>query len=105
MSQHPARPSTVGLAALNALGPISFDLYLPAWPALAAHFGCGTGEIALSLSAFLIGYAIGQIAYGPLSDCLGRRPFIALGGVLYLLASLACLVVDRLETFVALRFV
>ena len=72
---------TALLTALVALGPLSTDLYLPSLPGLRRHFDADIAEVQLTLSIFLVGIALGQLVYGPLSDRFGRRPAL-MGGLL-----------------------
>lgn len=60
------------IAMLVAVGPLATDLCLPALPALADGFGAAEARVQLTLSAYIAGFAIGQLAYGPLSDRFGR---------------------------------
>ena len=70
---------TIILGALGAIAPLSIDMYLPALPALGRTFGTGASQIQLTLSAFVLGLALGQIVAGPLSDALGRRRPLLVG--------------------------
>ena len=97
-------PVTALLTALVALGPLSTDLYLPSLPGMARSFAAPVAEIQLTLSVFLVGLALGQLAYGPLSDRFGRRPVLLVGLALYGLASLACLLAPGIGLLIALRF-
>jgi len=77
------------LGALTALGPFTIDLYLPAFPVLEADFQTTAAAIQLTLTGTMIGFAIGQLVVGPLSDKVGRRvPLIAVTA-LHVLASVA----------------
>ena len=76
---HGARGLTALIAALTALPALSIDMSLPALPDLAGAFGVGAGEAQLSIGLFLAGFAVAQLACGPLSDRFGRRPIIFLG--------------------------
>lgn len=77
------------LGALTALGPFTIDLYLPAFPQLESDFRTSAGMIQLTLTGTMIGFAIGQLVVGPLSDKVGRRvPLIAVTA-LHVLASIA----------------
>lgn len=77
------------LGALTALGPFTIDLYLPAFPQLESDFRTSAGMIQLTLTGTMIGFAIGQLVVGPLSDKIGRRlPLIAVTA-LHVLASVA----------------
>lgn len=95
---------SVLLTAMVALGPISTDLYLPSLPAIGADFGVANAEVQLTLSVFLAGFAVSQLAYGPLSDRFGRRPVILGGLALYLLATLVCAFATDIEVLILARF-
>ena len=102
-----ARPESltvvVIVTALVAFGAISTDLYLPSLPAIANQFGVGAGAAQLTLSVFLLGFAFSQLVYGALSDRFGRRPTLLVGLVIYLLASLACMLAPSIELLIAGR--
>lgn len=102
-----ARPESLTVVVivtlLVAFGAISTDLYLPSLPSIAAHFGASTGEAQLTLSAFLFGFAVSQLIYGPLSDRFGRRPVLIAGLALYALASLACMLAASMPLLIAAR--
>ena len=93
------------LGALTAIGPMSIDAYLPALPQLGDEFDVSRASAQLSLTACLIGFALGQLVAGPLSDTLGRRLPMVLGAAGYAVASLACAAAPDLTAFVLLRFV
>lgn len=78
------------LGALSAFGPLSIDLYLPALPSLQSHFHAAADSVQLTLTACLVGLALGQALAGPLSDSLGRRRPLLVGVGAYALASLLC---------------
>ncbi|MBU0725534.1 MAG: multidrug effflux MFS transporter [Alphaproteobacteria bacterium] len=86
-----------------SLGPISTDMYLASLPAMTQVFQTDVGSVQLTLSVFLVGFAIAQLAYGPLSDRFGRRP-VMLGGIaLYAAASVACALALTIETLILAR--
>lgn len=90
------------LGGLVAIGPLSTDMYLPAFPAMARDLGGGAMEY--TLAGYFIGLSLGQLFYGPLSDRFGRkRPFMT-GLALYAIASLGCALADSVEALVAWRF-
>ncbi|MBB6024548.1 DHA1 family bicyclomycin/chloramphenicol resistance-like MFS transporter [Paenibacillus sp. JGP012] len=93
------------LGTLSAFGPLSLDMYLPALPTLADEFGSSASYAQLSLTACMIGLALGQLLAGPLSDVRGRRTPLIAGLVLYTLASVLCLVSPTMGSFVVLRFI
>lgn len=96
--------TTLAIAALVALGPLSTDMYLPALPTLAREFDTDSGSVQLTLSLFLGGFAIAQLIYGPLSDRYGRKP-VLLGGLgLFLISSIACALATRIESLILFRF-
>src|SRR5664280_3735133 len=77
---------TVLLAALSAIGPLTTDMYLPSLPDIARLLGASTAQVQLTISAYLVGFAIGQILYGPLacllytSDAADEEDSVDLGG-------------------------
>ncbi|MGE8500180.1 MAG: multidrug effflux MFS transporter [Pseudomonas sp.] len=93
------------LGALSAFGPLAIDFYLPSFPTLARVFATDVEHVQLSLSAYFIGLAIGQLVYGPLADRYGRRLPLLIGVTLFTLASLACAMATSLEWLIAARFV
>lgn len=93
------------LGALSAFGPLAIDFYLPSFPALAQAFATDVEHVQLSLSAYFIGLAIGQLLYGPLADRFGRRTPLLVGVLLFSLASVVCALAPSLEWLIAARFV
>jgi DHA1 family bicyclomycin/chloramphenicol resistance-like MFS transporter len=78
------------LGFLTAVGPLSTDMYLPAFPAIAADLGTAPGSVEVTLAAWFVGLAVGQLVQGTLADRLGRRSPLVAGTVLYTLASVGC---------------
>jgi MFS transporter, DHA1 family, multidrug resistance protein len=95
---------TAVLALLTALGPLSTDMYLPSLPAIAGDLATTTAGAQMTLSAFLLGFAVGQFVYGPVSDRAGRKPVLLFGLGLFLAASTACALAPSIETLVGARF-
>lgn len=93
------------LPALVAFQAISTDLYLPALPAIGADLGAGIEQVQLTLSLFLVGFGVAQLVWGPLSDRIGRRPPLLAGTLLYVAASLACMLAPSIEALVLGRLV
>lgn len=103
-----ARPpayTVVVLGLLTMFGPLSLDLYLPALPQLADDLGTSTSAAQLSITACLVGLALGQLVAGALSDRLGRRRPLIVGLSAYLVASVACALAPSVTVLVALRFI
>jgi MFS transporter, DHA1 family, multidrug resistance protein len=80
----------VVLGGLTAFGPLSMDLYLPAFPVLADQLHAGQPQVQLTLTADVIGLVVGQVVLGPLSDAWGRRRLLLGATVVCALASLLC---------------
>ncbi|MFJ2032543.1 multidrug effflux MFS transporter [Streptosporangium sp. NPDC087985] len=78
------------LGALSAIGPLSIDMYLPAFPGIAGEMNAGQAQVQLTLTACLVGVSIGQVVAGPLSDVRGRRMPLLVGIAAYAVASLLC---------------
>lgn len=102
------RPDTLAmtatLAMLTALGPLATDFYLPSVPEIARVFSAGTAGAQATLSAFLFGFAAGQIVYGPLSDRIGRKPVLMFGLGLFAVATLACAIAVSIDMLIGARF-
>ncbi len=92
------------LGLLAAFGPLSIDMYLPAFPQIGESLGGGVQGVQLTLAAYFIGMALGQLLHGPLSDRLGRRPPLFAGLVVYIAASILCALATSMEALIALRF-
>jgi DHA1 family bicyclomycin/chloramphenicol resistance-like MFS transporter len=93
------------LGALTALGPFTIDLYLPAFPALEASLGVSEAEVQLTLTGTTVGFALGQLVVGPLSDKFGRRLPLILATALHITASLGAALCTDLATLGLFRVV
>ncbi len=91
------------LGLLSAFGPFSIDLYLPALPELTSELGASPSVGQLTLTASIAGLALGQLAWGPLSDRFGRRPPLLVGLAAYVLLSLACAAAPTIWALIGLR--
>lgn len=93
------------LLVLTVFGPISMDLYLPALPALTRELGAATSMAQLTITACLVGLALGQLVAGPVSDRFGRsRPLYA-GVVAYVAASVLCAASPGIEMLITARLI
>jgi DHA1 family bicyclomycin/chloramphenicol resistance-like MFS transporter len=93
------------LGLLSVVTPFAVDMYLPAFSSIAEDLGTTSSVIALSLSSYFIGFALGQILYGPLLDRFGRKRPLYFGLVLYIAASVGCAMSHNVHALIALRFV
>ena len=96
---------TILLTMAVALGPMSTDFYLPSLPSLVTYFDTDVASVQLTLSVFLVGFAVGQLFYGPLSDRFGRRPVMLAGVAIFTVASVACMLATSVEMLIAARLV
>ncbi|QGQ99251.1 Bcr/CflA family efflux MFS transporter [Paenibacillus psychroresistens] len=93
------------LGSLASFGPLSMDMYLPALPNLASELHATTSVTQLSLTACLLGLALGQLIAGPISDVRGRRLPLIIGVAIYAIVSLLCVYSTSIEIFILLRFI
>ncbi len=94
---------TALLAALTALSPLSIDLYLPTLPDIGRAFGVSSAQAQLTLSGYLVGFAGGQVAYGPISDWYGRKSGLVAALACYCIGSLICLAAPSIEVLIGAR--
>ncbi|MEC8035990.1 MAG: multidrug effflux MFS transporter [Pseudomonadota bacterium] len=93
------------LATLMGFGSISTDLYLPAMPAMARELGAANGALEFTISGYLIGFSLGQLLWGALSDKIGRRLPIAIGILLFIIGSAGCALSDSAAQVIGWRVV
>ena len=93
------------LGFLTAVGPLSTDMYLPAFPAIEASLGGLAGTAQITLATWFAGLAVGQITQGTLSDRYGRRGPLIAGTVIYTLASIGCALAPNLFMLSLFRFI
>ncbi|TQR17469.1 multidrug effflux MFS transporter [Psychrobacillus soli] len=93
------------LGSLTAFGPLSMDMYLPALPIVAGDLQTTTSLAQLSITACLLGLAVGQLIFGPLSDIRGRRRPLVFALIVYVLASILCAFSTHIWVFIVFRFV
>lgn len=93
------------LGSLTALGPFSIDMYLPGFAQIATDLNTTVASVAMTLSSYFIGISAGQLLYGPLLDRYGRKKPLFIGMLVYIAASLGCVFVRDIDTFIGLRFI
>ncbi len=92
------------LGLLAAFGPLSLDMYLPALPNVSEDFKTTTSSVQLSLTACMIGLAVGQLFVGPISDVIGRKKPLLVVLAVYALMSTLSAVAPTIEWLIAIRF-
>ncbi len=93
------------LAACSAIGSIGNFLFVPAQPQIAAHFSVSTGTAALTITAYMVAFALGVLLSGPLADRHGRRPLLIFGVAIFGVAGIGCYLAPNMAWFVAARIV
>ncbi|MDQ4215541.1 multidrug effflux MFS transporter [Microbacterium capsulatum] len=93
------------LGALSAFGPISIDGYLPSMPALAADLHTSDALAQFTMSACMIGMAVGTLLWGSISDRYGRRRPLMWGVAGFALTAVLCALAPSIEALIAVRFV
>jgi DHA1 family bicyclomycin/chloramphenicol resistance-like MFS transporter len=91
------------LGALTALGPFTIDLYLPAFPSLQRDLGVTEAAVQLTLTGTIVGFALGQLVVGPLSDKVGRRLPLIVATSLHVLASIGAALSDDIGMLMVFR--
>jgi DHA1 family bicyclomycin/chloramphenicol resistance-like MFS transporter len=94
---------TALLAALTGIGPLSTDMYLPSLPAIARELQASAAQVQLTISLYLVGFAVGQLIYGPISDRHGRKPVLLAALAIFCAASFICLFSASVEMLMAAR--
>ena len=91
------------LSALTAIGPLSIDMYLAAFPDIVTDLDATQSQVQLTLTATLAGLAVGQLLIGSISDAIGRRKPLLVALSIYVLASAGIIFVHAIELLTALR--
>lgn len=92
------------LGLLNAFGPFVIDMYLPSMPEMTHVFNCSASIIQLGLTFSMVGLAVGQLIFGPLSDKYGRKPILLITLLLFVAASVVCCYSGDVMVFTLARF-
>jgi DHA1 family bicyclomycin/chloramphenicol resistance-like MFS transporter len=91
------------LVALGSFGPLTMSIYTPVMPSVGVAFGAGSDSVKLTLTTYMLGFAVGQLFYGPLSDRYGRRPILMFGVLFFTLATFACSFAPTIGGLIGLR--
>ncbi|MCF8473880.1 MAG: multidrug effflux MFS transporter [Emcibacter sp.] len=102
---HSPRILAILLAALVALTPFSVDTYLPAMPAMMVYFGTDMGMVEMTVGSFFVGFSMGQLVGGPLSDHYGRRRVGGVGVVIFFMATILIIFSSTIEMVILGRFI
>lgn len=94
----------IALGAVCALGPFATDMYVAAMPRMAVELGTTDANIQLSMMTYFIGFTLGQLFYGPVSDKTGRKPMIYLALAIFVLSSIGCTLSSSPLQLLAFRF-
>jgi DHA1 family bicyclomycin/chloramphenicol resistance-like MFS transporter len=104
IDNHYRRQVIFFLGVMNALSPFTIDLYLPAFADIARDLHTTVAHVSLSVATYFIGYALGQLAYGPFLDRFGRKKPVYVGLGIYLLATIGCMTARNIEALLFYRF-
>lgn len=92
------------LGFISMLMPLSIDMYLPSLPQIGLDYGVSDGLVQLTISTYLVGFGVGQLIYGPISDSVGRKPVILFGLCFFLLAAAGCALSQTINQLIGIRF-
>jgi DHA1 family bicyclomycin/chloramphenicol resistance-like MFS transporter len=91
------------IGVMAGIGPVSIDLYLPAFPMIETAFG--ERGVERTMASYLVGLAVGQLLYGPISDRFGRKPPLYFGFVIYTIGAIGCALSTNMTMLMILRVV
>ncbi len=97
-------PLLLILGSVTAFGPLSIDMYLPAFPEISRQFNTSISNVELTLAVFFLGLATGQVIYGPLSDRFGRKKPLYAGLIIYTISSFLCAQAQDINSLIVFRF-
>ncbi|HHU7503915.1 TPA: multidrug efflux MFS transporter Bcr [Escherichia coli] len=101
--QHSSFAIVFILGLLAMLMPLSIDMYLPALPVISAQFGVPAGSTQMTLSTYILGFALGQLIYGPMADSFGRKPVVLGGTLVFAAAAVACALAQTIDQLIVMR--
>ena len=91
------------LAGLGMVGPFSIDMVFPAFAQMQVQFGVNEVAMQQVVSVYLLAFAVMSLFHGSLSDALGRKPVIIVGGVIYIIAAIGCALAPSLWVLLVFR--
>lgn len=97
--------NAITLGLITAVGPFAIDMYLPALPTIAADLGASTAATQMTLMVFFITFGVAQIAFGPISDMVGRKPPLYFGLVVFAIGGIGAGFSPTIEWLIFFRFV
>ena len=100
MSIMPDKPPLLILVLATAVGPMAINIFLPSMPRLEVDLSTSYAMVQLTLSLYLVGLAVAQLAYGPLSDRYGRRPLMITGVCIFLVGTVICIVAPSITILI-----
>ena len=100
-----AVPSLFILVLMISVGPFGDTLYTPSLPEIAIDLKAAYSDVQLTMTSYLLGYAVSQLIYGPLSDRFGRRPIMLIGAFTFVIGSLICMLSGDIQLLIGGRFV
>ncbi|WP_202112711.1 Bcr/CflA family multidrug efflux MFS transporter [Gilliamella sp. Pas-s95] len=92
------------LGLLSMLMPLSIDMYLPSMPTIARDFNVADSAVQLTISCYLLGFSVGQLLFGPLTDSYGRRNVLIFGLIIFIVAALSCGIAVNINQLITARF-
>lgn len=99
------RRAVLTVALIVGISPFATDMYIPGLPAIARDLDGTTAQVQLSLTAFLVSFALGQLVIGPISDGVGRRRVLLVGTSVFVLGSIGCALAPDVTVLVVARVV
>ncbi|MFA6037244.1 MAG: multidrug effflux MFS transporter [Legionellales bacterium] len=94
--------SVVVLTIISAA--VETDIFVPSFPAIQDYFATTESKIQMIISVNFLGLCIASLFYGPLADSYGRRPILLIGMFIFAISSVACVLVNSIETMIFWRF-
>gem|GEM_PF-4708554 len=92
------------MGVLTAFGPFVTDMYLPTLPSMTEYFSTSMSQVQLGLTFSMLGLALGQLGFGPLSDKIGRRHPLLISMAIFVASTLACIFSPNIEFFLGMPF-